>query len=199
VEPRRPIELTRPADPLPEADASAQRAASPPPAERPATTSPPPVERPATTSPPPVEHLATTSPPAPVARTRPAPAPEPEPEVVARAPEPDPEPVVKSSPTPPPAPETQAKAPPPPPEPAPSLPTTAKAEPLPGSPEISVQRTLWHPSASRRSAFVVLGGEPAQRVEEGDVVGRYVVQEIQPSRVVFLHDGKPLERKVGGP
>ncbi|HXH29072.1 MAG TPA: hypothetical protein VNL37_08505, partial [Candidatus Polarisedimenticolia bacterium] len=70
------------------------------------------------------------------------------------------------------------------------------AESASGS-DLSVEQTLWHPVASRRAAYVALDDRPAVRVQEGDVLGRYVVSEIRPSGVVFLQDGKPVERKVG--
>jgi aspartate 1-decarboxylase len=60
-----------------------------------------------------------------------------------------------------------------------------------------VEKTQWHPQAERRIAFVSLDGAAARRIQEGDVVGRYVVSEIQPSGVVFLDDGEKVRRGVG--
>lgn len=63
--------------------------------------------------------------------------------------------------------------------------------------QLRVEKTLWHPDPGRRAAFVSLDGKSAKRFQEGDVVGRYVVSEIQPDGVVFLEDGKTVRRKVG--
>jgi hypothetical protein len=136
--------------------------------------------------------------PAPVAKT-----PAPEPAVAAKTPAPEPAPVVAKTPAPEPA-VVVAKTPPADPAPAVAKAPPTAASPTPAQPEAAaeaadlfVERTLWHPVPSRRAAFVALDGGPATRVEEGDVVGRYVVSEIRASGVVFLRDGKPLERKVG--
>jgi hypothetical protein len=67
----------------------------------------------------------------------------------------------------------------------------------PGPPALRVAKTLWHPQADRRVAIVSLDGAEPRRIHEGDVVGRYVVSEIQPSGVVFLDDGEKVRRAVG--
>ena len=63
-----------------------------------------------------------------------------------------------------------------------------------------VSRTVWHPSLERRLAFVSLGDSSRSlRVREGDAVGTFVVQRIEPSGVVFIRDGVEVRRGVGEP
>ena len=79
-----------------------------------------------------------------------------------------------------------------PPQPA------ARAEPVEdSSPSVRVEKTRWHPKPHRRDAMVAVDGAAAQRVHEGDVVGRLVVTEIEPSGVLFERDGQKLRRRIG--
>jgi hypothetical protein len=65
-------------------------------------------------------------------------------------------------------------------------------------PGLRVQRTVWHPVAERRIAVVELdGGDGPREIHEGDAVGPLVVSEIEPSGVVFLHEGIELRHRVG--
>jgi hypothetical protein len=94
--------------------------------------------------------------------------------------------------------DSTAAAPEPEPEPAPPAGERAEVAPAaPAPPDLLVAKTLWHPQADRRVAFVSIGGGESRRIQEGDVVGRYVVSEIQPSGVVFLDDGEKVRRAVG--
>jgi hypothetical protein len=140
--------------------------------------------------------------PAPQAATQPEPEPvAPAPAPVTASPKPAPPPVAAS---PVPAPEAPQVAAPPKPAPEPQVvartePPAPKepAKPASGGSDLRVERTQWHPSASRRVAFVALGDADARRVEEGDRVGDYVVSEIEVTGVVFLRDGSLITRKVG--
>ena len=59
-------------------------------------------------------------------------------------------------------------------------------------------RTLWHPSSDRRSAMIRVDGEDDTRqMVEGDSVGGLVLLKIEPSGVVFAHDGVQIQRRVG--
>jgi len=63
---------------------------------------------------------------------------------------------------------------------------------------VYVERTIWHPYAERRIAIVAIEGrEEALELHEGDAVGSLVVGKIEPSGVVFNHDGVELRRRVG--
>ncbi len=108
-----------------------------------------------------------------VAKPTPAPvAPKPAPKVVAAAPEPKPAAAPKPAPV---------------------------ADPEPAAPAWSgplVEKTKWHPTAERRSAWLSVGGEPRE-VVEGDVVDGATVREIQPSGVMFERDGESTRRGVG--
>ena len=65
-------------------------------------------------------------------------------------------------------------------------------------PALRVESTEWHPSAQRRVAVIALEGADAPlRLQEGDVVGALVVGTIQPSGVIFYHEGIELRRRVG--
>ena len=163
--------------------------------------------------------------PEPVAPSTKAKAP-PKPPVVAVAPTPKPRPVSRPAPRPSATPEVAAPSapaervpavaerparvavapkpdPPPTPEavkPAPVAPAPLPVEPTPpvvAAPRIRVDKTLWHPQRDRREAVVGLEGAAVRRVHEGDVVGRFVVSEIQPSGVVFESDGTTLRRGIG--
>jgi hypothetical protein len=82
------------------------------------------------------------------------------------------------------------------PAPAPPVPArVAKVRP----PKVTVEKTIWHPTAARRVARIeVEGHKGTLELHEGDAVGTLVVAEIKPSGVVFLHGGEKLHRKVGG-
>ena len=70
--------------------------------------------------------------------------------------------------------------------PAPPAPPVARESPL----AVQVERTFWHPRAERREAILRLPGqEESVRVREGEVLGRFTVMRIEPSRVVFEKDG----------
>jgi hypothetical protein len=63
-------------------------------------------------------------------------------------------------------------------------------------PEVHVEQTRWHPDAARRTARIEMDGGPHE-VQEGDVLGPLVVTTIEPSGVVFLHQGVEMRRRVG--
>jgi hypothetical protein len=65
-------------------------------------------------------------------------------------------------------------------------------------PGVVVERTLWHPDASRRLAVLqVEGRDGTVELREGDAVGDLVVQQIDPSGVLFLQRGVEIRRRVG--
>ncbi len=64
-------------------------------------------------------------------------------------------------------------------------------------PDLWVARTSWHPTASRRSATVQFRAGDSLEVHEGDAVGTLVVARIEPSSVIFLHEGVEIRRRVG--
>jgi type II secretory pathway component PulC len=65
-------------------------------------------------------------------------------------------------------------------------------------PRLAVERTIWHPEAARRRAFVRLAGRSsATEVREGDTLGGAEVRRIDPSGVVFAYEGRELRRSVG--
>jgi hypothetical protein len=65
-------------------------------------------------------------------------------------------------------------------------------------PGLVVERTLWHPDSARRLAVLqVEGRDAAVELREGDAVGDLVVQQIDPSGVLFLHRGIEIRRRVG--
>lgn len=64
-------------------------------------------------------------------------------------------------------------------------------------PEVFVTSTVWHPQKNRRLAKVSLADGASREVHEGDAIGPLVVSLIEPSGVVFLHDGVELRRRVG--
>ncbi|MDJ0846903.1 MAG: hypothetical protein QNK04_00840 [Myxococcota bacterium] len=95
------------------------------------------------------------------------------------------------------APEPRAVPPAPAPKPAP-----AEAAPAPIArpvvPSVRVRETRWHPDAARRMAVVELDSDGSVReVHEGDPVGALLVTKIEPSAVVFDHDGLELRRRIG--
>jgi len=65
-------------------------------------------------------------------------------------------------------------------------------------PDLRVERTVWHPIAERRVALIEFE-RSAERLEirEGDAVGPLVVSKIEPSGVVFVHDGVEVRRRIG--
>ncbi len=66
--------------------------------------------------------------------------------------------------------------------------------------EFSVQRTVWHPRAEQREAFIQIPpDESLQRVREGDVIGSAVVLSIEPAAVVLERDGVETRKRVGSP
>jgi hypothetical protein len=77
---------------------------------------------------------------------------------------------------------------------APAASEVARAE----IPDLRVERTVWHPTAERRFALIEFDESAERReVREGDAVGPLVVSKIEPSGVVFVHDGVELRRRVG--
>jgi hypothetical protein len=60
-----------------------------------------------------------------------------------------------------------------------------------------VERTVWHPDAARRRAWVRLEGRSSTELHEGDSLGGIVVRRIEPSGVVFVVEGRELRRAVG--
>jgi len=65
-------------------------------------------------------------------------------------------------------------------------------------PPVVVQRTIWHPDSSQRTAQVLVKGEPDPlTLHEGDAVGTLVVLRIEPSGVVFLNDRVEIHQRIG--
>jgi len=64
-------------------------------------------------------------------------------------------------------------------------------------PDVRVSSTVWHPQRDRRIATVTLAGGAPKELHEGDAIGPLVVSLIEPSGVVFVHDGVELRRRVG--
>jgi hypothetical protein len=63
--------------------------------------------------------------------------------------------------------------------------------------EVSVVKTVWHPSAARRVAHVTVAGQDGSlEVREGDLVEGLEVREIKLSGVVFERAGVEIERRV---
>ena len=115
-------------------------------------------------------------------------APAPPPKAATPAPRPAPEAAPAPKPAPPPEPAREVAAA----KPAPKVSTPA----APALPDVLVQKTQWHPLSDRRTAWLQVACE-AREVVEGDVVEGMLVEEIQPSGVVFERDGEPLRRGVG--
>jgi hypothetical protein len=80
---------------------------------------------------------------------------------------------------------------------APKPAETKQAKPAPSVPNVLVSRTIWHPQRERRLAMVAFEGGAPRELHEGDAIGSLVVAKIEPSGVVFLHDGAELRRGVG--
>lgn len=70
--------------------------------------------------------------------------------------------------------------------------SVARAE-VPG---VRVDKTYWHPKADRRTAVITVDGS-VEEIQEGDAVGPLVVSKIEPSGVVFEHEGVEIRRRVG--
>jgi len=150
---------------------------------------------------------------APTSQPKPAPV---EVAVARPAPEPVPTPVPstvpKSEPTPVPS---TAKKPEPTPrsEPSPEPKTEPKPEPqsprqvarkspsrpsAPPPPKVYVSRTVWHPVASRRIAYLEFEGRgEIVALREGESIGPLLVTEISPTEVSFDNRGSELKRRVG--
>jgi len=65
-------------------------------------------------------------------------------------------------------------------------------------PSVVVQRTIWHPDSSQRTAQVLVKGEPDPlTLHEGDAVVTLVVLRIEPSGVVFLNDRVEIHQRIG--
>jgi hypothetical protein len=57
---------------------------------------------------------------------------------------------------------------------------------------------VWHPIAERRVALIEFDQTAERReVREGDAVGPLVVSAIEPSGVVFVHEGVEVRRRIG--
>ena len=74
--------------------------------------------------------------------------------------------------------------------------TTPRETPL----SVDVERTFWHPKAERRVAIVRLtGSDESLPLQEGEQLGGFTVQRIEPSRVIFEREGievaRPLEAR----
>jgi hypothetical protein len=66
-------------------------------------------------------------------------------------------------------------------------------------PDLTVDRTVWHPDSERRAAVVSVSGQPKPlHLREGDSVGGLTVLEITPSGVNFDREGVQLYNRVGG-
>ncbi|MBW2271946.1 MAG: hypothetical protein JRG96_01645 [Deltaproteobacteria bacterium] len=68
-------------------------------------------------------------------------------------------------------------------------------------PAVLVTQTIWHPRAERRVAVIerldVSEGSQPLRMREGDRVGSLQLVSIEPTGVVFVHNGSELRRRVG--
>jgi hypothetical protein len=65
-------------------------------------------------------------------------------------------------------------------------------------PAVRVAKTLWHPAADRRLAWIEVSGQTALReVREGERVGPYLVLEIEPTAVLLSNGGVEIRREVG--
>jgi hypothetical protein len=63
--------------------------------------------------------------------------------------------------------------------------------------EVSIVRTIWHPSPDRRIAHLRIAGESTNReVHEGDLVEGYEIDEIKLTGVVLVREGVTFERRV---
>jgi hypothetical protein len=65
-------------------------------------------------------------------------------------------------------------------------------------PELSIEKTIWHPDAFRRVAVVkLLDVEEVLHLKEGDAIGPLVVKTISPGSVLFDHDSIEVRYNVG--
>jgi hypothetical protein len=156
---------------------------------------------------------ATTSPEQTQPRVAETPEEDSEPLVVAVAPAPEPSAATRATP----AREAETQTAAPRPQPAAEKPSKQPAKsaaveprkPEPGEatsseiaraeiPGLRVERTVWHPVAERRVALIELDQSAERReIREGDAVGPLVVSEIEPSGVVFVHEGVEMRRRIG--
>ena len=66
-------------------------------------------------------------------------------------------------------------------------------------PELSIEKTIWHPDADRRVAIVkLIDAEEVLHLKEGDAIGPLVVKVIKPGSILFSHDGIEVVYNVGG-
>jgi len=128
-----------------------------------------------------------------------------DPVVVAVAPQPE-----RAAPEPAAARDAERRAAAPKPEPKPTAKESskkpAKSSAAPPSneiaraeiPDLRVERTVWHPIAERRVALIEFERSAERReIREGDAVGPLIVSKIEPSGVVFVHDGVEMRRRIG--
>jgi len=128
----------------------------------------------------------------------------PTPEATSRESTPEPAPVEVAAarpaapPAPPPAPKVEPEAKP---EAPPERSFARKSPPRPSGPhqpEVYVSRTVWHPDASRRVAYVEFDGRDEMiALREGDSIGPLTVTEIAPTGVSFDNRGSEFTRRVG--
>jgi hypothetical protein len=65
-------------------------------------------------------------------------------------------------------------------------------------PELSIEKTIWHPDADRRVAIVkLIDAEEVLHLKEGDAIGPLVVKTINPGSVLFNHDSIEIRYNVG--
>jgi hypothetical protein len=65
-------------------------------------------------------------------------------------------------------------------------------------PSLRVESTVWHPLAERRVAVIEFDRTAERReIREGDSVGPLVVSKIEPSGIIFVHDGVEMRRRIG--
>jgi hypothetical protein len=65
-------------------------------------------------------------------------------------------------------------------------------------PELSIEKTIWHPDADRRVAIVkLIDAEEVLHLKEGDAIGPLVVKTISPGSVLFNHDSIEIRYNVG--
>jgi hypothetical protein len=61
-----------------------------------------------------------------------------------------------------------------------------------------VSRTVWHPVASRRIAYLEFEGRgEIVALREGESIGPLLVTEISPTGVLFDNRGSEFKRRVG--
>jgi hypothetical protein len=62
---------------------------------------------------------------------------------------------------------------------------------------VQVIRTLWHPRAERRVAWIVVGGAAPREVREGEWAGVFEIRTIEPDGVLFADGPSLLHRRIG--